>query len=237
METSLPRLQDSYPFIAPEKFAGKLKGQVVSSTNSRHNHPSSDSFYQVIVTGSSVGIGRSTAKAFAAAGGAVACVARREPELNSLVEEIKANGGHAIPVVADIAERGAAQKILSQVESQLGPVDILVNNAGIARLGPVSAEAEDLDIWWRVYEVNVRAPVSLIRAVLPKMLERGSGALITVSSAVATMGLPAMSAYASSKAAISKFHESIVPELEGTGVLALALNPGESRVHVPFEIL
>jgi short-subunit dehydrogenase len=156
----------------------------------------------------------------------VACVARREAQLNSLVEEIKAAGGRAIAVPADVTEKGGAQKIVSKVESELGPIDILINNAGKARLSPLEAESEELDIWWKVYELNVRAPVSLIRAVLPSMKERGTGILITVSSAVATMRLPCMTAYASSKAAISKFHESITPELAGTGILSFAMNPG-----------
>lgn len=105
-------------------------------------------------------------------------------------------------------------------------MDILVNNAGIARLGAVEYEDEDLDLWWRVYEVNVRAPVALIRAALPSMLKRKSGILITVSSAVATMNLPAMTAYASSKAAITKFHELLEHELKDTGIVSYNLNPG-----------
>ena len=171
-------------------------------------------------------------KAFAAAGASVAAVARREPELNKLIDEIKAEGGHAIAVVGDVSERGGPKEIMSKVENQLGPIDVLVNNAGITRIGPVEMEDEDLDIWWRVYEVNVRAPVAMIRAVLPGMLERKSGIVMSVSSGVATMALPTMSAYCSSKAAISKVHEAIVPELEGTGVLSFALHPGQ----VPSEL-
>ncbi|KAF2150172.1 NAD(P)-binding protein [Myriangium duriaei CBS 260.36] len=205
---ALPELYSSYDFISPQKYATKLNGKVT------------------IVTGVSSGIGRATAKAFAAAGASVALVARREAQLKSLAEEIIASGGHAIAVPADVTAKGAAASIVSKVESQLGPVDILVNNAGRARLGPLIAEDQDLDIWWNVYELNVKAPVSLIRAVLPSMEKRKTGTLITVSSAVATMRLPVMAGYASSKAAISKVHESLVPELEGTGIFSVALSPG-----------
>ncbi len=92
---------------------------------------------------------------------------------------------------------------------------------------------------WRVYEVNVRAPVALIKAVLPSMQQRKKGKLITISSAVATMGLPAMSAYASSKAAISKFHESFQPEIAGSGIVSYALNPGmvESELGAPPDAI
>jgi short-subunit dehydrogenase len=215
----LPTLYDSYPFIAPEKYKGKLNGKVA------------------IVTGASSGIGVGICKAMAAAGANVACVARREADLNKVVDEIKSNGHKAVAIVSDISKRGAAKDLIANVESQLGPIDILVNNAGITRLGAVQDEDEDLDVWWRVYEVNVRAPVTLIRAVLPSMLKRKTGKLITVSSAVATMGLPAMSAYNSSKAAISKFHEGIQPELEGSGIVTFALNPGmvESGLGAPGD--
>ena len=197
-----------------------------SRRSSGDSSQKADILSQVIVTGASAGIGRAVCKSFAAAGASVACIARREPDLNSLVDEIKTDGGHAIAVVADVAAPGAAKTIVSKVESELGPIDILCNNAGISRISPLAVEAEDLDVWWRVYEVNVRAPVSLIRAVLPGMIERKSGVVMSVSSNVATMALPVMTAYASSKAAISKFHELLVPELEGTGLLSFAVHPG-----------
>lgn len=205
---SLGRVYDSYPFIAPERYAGKLKGKVV------------------IITGASAGIGKHISKAFANAGASVAAVARREPELNQLVDEIKAGGGHAIAVVGDVSKRGGPKEIVSKVESELGPVDILLNNAGITRIGPLEAEDEDLDVWWRVHEVNVRAPVAMIRAVLPGMLQRKSGIVMSVSSDVANLDLPVMSAYNSSKAAISKFHEGIAQELDGTNILSFAVHPG-----------
>ncbi|KAK3108004.1 hypothetical protein LTR53_017876 [Teratosphaeriaceae sp. CCFEE 6253] len=208
MAPSIPSVYESYPFIAPEKYAGKLKGKVT------------------IVTGASVGLGRSIARAYANAGSSVACVARREADLKTLVEEITSAGGKAIAIVADVAERGAAQRIVSETEAQLGPVDILCNNAAISRIGPIELEPEDMDLWWRVHEVNVRAPVALIRAVLPSMLARKSGILITVSSGVAAMALPVMTAYASSKAAISKFHELLAVELQGSGILSFSTTPG-----------
>ncbi|KAK4498424.1 hypothetical protein PRZ48_011082 [Zasmidium cellare] len=208
MASGIKSVYASYPFIAPQKFAGKLKGKVV------------------VVTGASAGIGRATGKAFAAAGASVAVIARREADINTLVSEIKASGGHAIAIAADVSQKDSPKRIIETVEKELGPIDILISNAGISRIGPLVEEPEDLDVWWKVYEVNVRAPVALIRAALPGMVKRGSGILMTVSSEVASMQLPVMTAYASSKAAISKFHESIVPELAGTGVLSFAVNPG-----------
>ena len=181
---------------------------------------------QAIVTGTSSGIGRSIAKAFAAAGARVACIARRQADLDTLISEIEAKGGQAFALPADVTQPGAAVQIVSAVEQKFGPVDILINNAGISRISPLTSEDPSLDIWWHVYEVNVRAPVALIRAVLPSMVERGSGVVMSTTSQVASLALPVMTAYASSKAAISKFHESLTPELHGTGVLSFAVNPG-----------
>jgi NAD(P)-dependent dehydrogenase (short-subunit alcohol dehydrogenase family) len=181
---------------------------------------------QAIVTGTSAGIGRSIAKAFAAAGARVACIARRRSDLDTLISEIENLGGRAFALDIDVAQPGAATQIVSDVEQKFGPVDILINNAGISRISPLVTEDPSVDLWWRVYEVNVRAPVALVRAVLPSMIERGGGVVISTSSQVAAMDLPVMTAYASSKAAISKFHESLVPELEGTGILSFAVNPG-----------
>ena len=135
---------------------------------------------QVIVTGASIGIGVAVSKAFAKAGAKVACVARSEDNLNAVVNEIKTDGGNAIAIVADVARPRAPKEIISKVEEQLGPIDILVNNAGIARIGALIDEPEDIDIWWHVYEVNVRAPVAMIRAVLPS--SKKGGIVMSVSS-------------------------------------------------------
>lgn len=201
-------LQDSYPFIAPGRYAGQLKGKVA------------------LITGVSGGIGPAIAKAFAAAGASVAAVARRKPQLKALVDEIKASGGHAIYVVGDVAEREAPKNVIAKVEKELGPIDILVNNAGIMRVGVLELEDENVDLWWRVHEVNVRAPVAMIRAVLPGMIQRKSGYLITTASDSATKDFPTISAYSSSKAAISKFHEGITYELRDTGITNFAVHPG-----------
>lgn len=204
----LPALYEPNDFISEDRFAGSLIDQVV------------------VVTGASAGIGSAIAKAFGKTGAKVVAIARREEPLKKLVEEIKSAGGSATAIVRDIAARGAAKELVAEIEQKVGPIDVGVWNAGITRLSPLINEDDDIDTWWRVHEVNVRAPVALTRAALPSMIKRKTGIVITVSSNVATMALPCMAAYTSSKAAISKFHESITPELEGTGVSTFAINPG-----------
>ena len=129
------------------------------------------------------------------------------------MKEIEESGatGKAIAIAEDVVEDGAPRRVVQKTEEKLGPVDILINNAGITRMGPVSVE--DMKAWWRVYEVNVLAPVSLCREVLPSMTKRQTGVLIS-TSALGTLDQPAMSAYASSKMALSKFHELLAKELE-----------------------
>ena len=106
----LPALFEPYDWISEKKFSGSLTGQVA------------------VVTGASAGIGYAIAKAFGTAGANVVCLARREEPLSKLVEEIKAAGGNATKLVADVAARGAAKDIVKRVEAEVGPIDVLVNS-------------------------------------------------------------------------------------------------------------
>lgn len=154
-------------------------------------------------------------------------MARREPELLSLVEEIQGTGatGKAIAIAEDVTSEGAARRIVQKTEEVLGPVDILINNAGITRISPVSAE--DMKAWWRVYEVNVLAPVTLCREVLPSMTKRQTGVLISTGT-LPSLDQPCISAYASSKTALSKFHELLTKEMEieSPNTRSYVVNPG-----------
>lgn len=137
------------------------------------------------MTGASAGIGVAIAKAFGKAGAKVVVTARREQALKNLVDEIKAAGGEATAIVKDISARGAAKALITEAEQKVGPVDVLVANAGITRLSPLINEDEDIDIWWRVHEVNVRGPVALTRAVLPSMMARKTGIVSNFTEACA----------------------------------------------------
>lgn len=185
---------------------------------------------QALITGASSGIGRFIAKAFAAAGASVAVVARRQAELDTLVDDISSTHGQgrALPIVADVALPGAAKGIVAKAEQGLGPVDILINNAGINHIGLFSEE--DSDAWWRVQQVNVMAPVSLSCAVLPSMLKRKTGVIISTSSSSAAMAAPALAASSTSKVTLSKFHECLAKELDfleaSQNIVTFAVNPG-----------
>ncbi|KAI9790206.1 MAG: hypothetical protein M1833_002092 [Piccolia ochrophora] len=186
----------------------------------------------VIITGAGRGIGRVSALAFAAAGASVACVARRQNDLDDVVAEIKTTRGTpALAVSADVSDPNAAKTILTRVEEALGPVDILINNAGVTRYNSFEAE-ESLDGWWRVLEINLRGAVSLIHGVLGSMIARGSGTIISVASTSGSQDVPFNTAYATSKAALIKFHQDLNVEVRDKGIHNYAVHPGSVQTDL-----
>jgi 3-oxoacyl-[acyl-carrier protein] reductase len=181
-----------------------------------------------LVTGASRGIGRAIALALSEAGAAVAVCARSHDDVTGVAEQIAGRGGHAVAVRCDLTHRHEVQDMAATVESALGPVDVLVNNA--AQPGPIGPLATaDPDQWWQTLEVNVRGPQYCVRAVLPRMLARGHGRIVNVSSGAAFEPWPMLSAYVASKAALYRLSESIAVETRGQGVAVFAISPGLVR--------
>jgi short-subunit dehydrogenase len=175
-----------------------------------------------LVTGASSGIGTSIARALVAAGARVALLARRRDRLESLVSELPS--GCAAAFVCDVREPEAIRFALDAVEAHFGPVDVLVNNAGIGRYLPFLATApEDAAA---VFETNLHAALHFARAVLPGMLARRRGHIVNVASIAARIGSRHHSIYCASKFALAGFSESLIYELEGTGVGVTLVNPG-----------
>jgi len=204
--STLTRHNDTYSLIAPLNFTGRLKGKVA------------------LITGAGRGIGRATTLALAAAGASVAFISRTASELEILEAEIKKTSNvPTLSLVRDVLSDPG--QIISEVEKGLGIIDILVNNAGITRVGPLYLE-KDIDIWWHVQEVNVRAPMALIHACLPSMMSRGSGKIITLGSAAADNSFPFGSAYGASKAALQKAHQCLDIEMRGKGIVFHCIHPG-----------
>ena len=208
MSSLIHRHTTTYPFISPSKYTNAFHGKVV------------------LLTGASRGIGRATALAFAAAGASVACTARTSSSLTDLVSEIASKGFlKSLAIPADISDPATPAEIVKEVEAALGPIDILINNAGIL-YGSTIEHDPSIDKWWKVMETNVRAPMALIHAVLPSMIARNSGTIISVSSDEATKCSPGLSSYAASKAAITKAHEIIDLEFRPHGVTTFSVHPG-----------
>jgi short-subunit dehydrogenase len=181
---------------------------------------------KVLVTGASSGIGAATARAFAAAGHSVGICARREERLEEVAE---ACGPGTLSWVADLSDLEALDDLAATVDDAFGGLDVLVNNAGVPKRRRVQAmAAEDAE---GVMAMNYFSPVRLTLAFLPRMIGRGSGEIINVSSMGVHSAAFGVGAYAASKAALELFTESLYLELTNTGVRARLFVPGTTRTE------
>ena len=181
-----------------------------------------------IVTGASRGIGREIALLLAAGGASVVCAARstaaapsRLPgTLDETVREIEAAGGRAMAVACDVSREEQVTKMAERVIAEFGRIDLLVNNAAVNVMTPFAETP--MKRWDLVLNVNLRGTVACTQAVLPSMLERGSGRIINVSSgAVSDAAITArlgIIPYAVSKAAVEMLTETLALELKPRGI-------------------
>jgi NAD(P)-dependent dehydrogenase (short-subunit alcohol dehydrogenase family) len=177
-----------------------------------------------IVTGGGRGIGRAMALALARAGASVAVVARSPDQLAETVSLIEGMGGRAALFPADVTDKRAVGQMVSEVIQRLGPVDLLVNNAGV--LGPIGPIWElDSDEWWRCQEVNVRGPFLCSRAVLPGMVSRRRGRVISTASGAGLGAHRYGSGYGISKTAVIRFTEHLAVETKDHGISVFAIHP------------
>ena len=177
----------------------------------------------VLVTGATSGIGQATAEAFAARGAEVVVSGRDLTRGASVVERITQAGGQARFVAADL---GASDDVL-RLAREAGDVDVLVNNGGVFPFGAThetSAEAIR-----SVLEINVAAPFLLAGALAPAMVSRGKGAIVNVSTMVASFGMAGAAAYGSSKAALELLTKAWAAEYGPSGVRVNAVAPGPTR--------
>jgi short-subunit dehydrogenase len=172
-----------------------------------------------LVTGASSGIGEQFARQLAARGYDLVLVARREDRLRTLAESLDTS---AQAVACDLTNEAAGLK--AKVDDLGAEVDLLVNNAGFGLRGRFLDAPEGRDA--EMVRVNCEAVVLLTRAFLPAMIERGRGGVITVASTAGMQPLPYEATYGATKAFALNFTEALHMELRGTGVKALAVNPG-----------
>ncbi len=177
----------------------------------------------VLVTGASSGIGRATALKFASEGAKVALVARSSATLRELADEIKANGGEAVAIEADVTREADIQRAVGRTVEAFGGLDVLVNAAGIIATGTI--ETTSLDDWDYMMNVNVRGPFYLMQCALPYLIER-KGNVVNVSSVTGTRAFPGILAYCVSKAAVDQLTRCAALELASKGVRVNAVNPG-----------
>jgi short-subunit dehydrogenase len=177
-----------------------------------------------LVTGASSGIGAATARLLAAQGTTVALVARRADRLEEVLADCRPTAPASRAYPADLADPERAADLARTVWDDLGAVDVLLNNAGVPLRKPV--QRLTMDEVRRAMAVNYLTPVAMILALLPRMLERGAGTIVNVSSVGGRMGIATESAYCGSKFALAGFSESLAADLAGTGIGVRLVLPG-----------
>ncbi|MBI1901378.1 MAG: SDR family oxidoreductase [Planctomycetia bacterium] len=183
-----------------------------------------------LVTGAGRGIGRASAVALAKNGGRVALTARSQDEIKSAAAEIRAVGGQALPIVADLSDRKEPARIVAEVKKSWGPIEVLVNNAGIGSSQDPRPLVEFDDAFWDLtFAVNVTAPYLFTKLVLPDMIARRWGRIINIASINAKLpGLHA-AAYTASKHAIAGLTKAAALEVSSHGITVNAVCPGVTR--------
>ncbi len=196
-----------------------------------------------IVTGASRGIGKGIAQLFAAEGAKVVCVARTAKEgdhflegsLETTVAQIKAAGGTAVAVQADISREENCDLVVQSTHQAFGQVDVLINNAAVTFFIPI----KDMPVkrWIVAFNVNVNAPFMLTQKVLPDMTARKSGAIVNISSRSAIGpgrgpykpeqdSAVSDTMYGATKAAIERFSQGLAKELYSYGISVACISPG-----------
>lgn len=177
-----------------------------------------------LVTGAGRGIGKAIAMRLAADGARVTVVARTLQQVEATAAEIRAAGGEAAAVAADVTHRDAVARAVT-LAHRYGPVSILVNNAGVpGPYGPIG-ECDPLE-WWAAQKIHVLGPLLFMSAVIPEMRTRGGGRIINIVSRAALDPVPHLSAYAVGKCAATRLTETVDLENKDHGVRAFALHPG-----------
>ena len=177
-----------------------------------------------LVTGSTSGIGQAIAEAFAREGARVVVSGRDEQRGKAVVETIRATGGSAAFVFADLSSKAEVDRLASEAVKVFGQIDILVNNAGMATFGPTAQVDEPT--FDALFNTNVKAPYYLTAALAPHMAERGAGKIINITSMAAHIGMPGLALFGATKAALTQLTKSWAAEFAHSGVKENAIAPG-----------
>ena len=169
-----------------------------------------------VITGASSGIGLACARRLAQHDATVILAARREDRLEQAAGEIRASGGHAETMTADVTSEADMQRLVARAEAAFGRLDIMVCNAGFGYYG--SVEDTPPDVMRRMMDVNFMGTYLAARAALPVFRRQRSGHLLIVSSIVGRRGIAQMSGYSATKAAQVGFAESLRSEFDGTAI-------------------
>jgi NAD(P)-dependent dehydrogenase (short-subunit alcohol dehydrogenase family) len=190
-----------------------------------------------IVTGASRGIGRATALELAKRGFALGLVARTRTDLEVTRRLVSDSGATAVSAVADVTDGRAVHEAVLTIAKEAGDrITVLVNNAGTLRaIGPVwDVDPED---WWLDVRTSLGGAFACCREVVPRMLRRGEGRIVNLTSYVAVRPAPYQTGYAAGKAGISSLTEALAASLEGSGVKAFSVAPGFTPTEMTRNLI
>ena len=177
----------------------------------------------VILTGGSAGVGAAAARLFADAGANLMLVARSKKNLEAIAEELR-DRAEVKTFAMDVADADACADLVKKTNFEFGGIDVLVNNAGAHHRGSFeSVETPDLA---RMIDVNLKAPIVLMRLVLPYLREAGGGAIVNVGSLAGRTPVPGSAVYAASKAGLRSMTYSLADELIDSGIKIAIVSPG-----------
>ncbi|WP_241002649.1 SDR family NAD(P)-dependent oxidoreductase [Streptomyces sp. CB01881] len=189
-----------------------------------------------LVTGGATGIGAAIARALAAAAGACVAVNHLSQirQARTVLADVRRGGRGGIEVSADLADSNAVAALVSQVESELGPVDVLINNAGVYPRIPWDELGEDE--WARAIESNLTIHYRTCRAITPGMADRRWGRIVNIGSVNARAGRPGLAAYSAAKAGLLGLTRSLARELGPAGICVNTVVPGAIQVEAENDL-
>jgi len=176
----------------------------------------------VLVTGATAGFGAAMARVFVKNGHKVIAAGRRAERLEALASEL---GPNLLPVKLDVTDKSAIHAALASLPSDWQEIDVLINNAGLA-LGIKGAHEAELEDWETMIATNCTGLVTITRALLPGMVERGRGTIINLGSVAGAYPYPGGNVYGATKAFVEQFTLNLRADLIGTGVRATNIAPG-----------
>jgi 2-hydroxycyclohexanecarboxyl-CoA dehydrogenase len=184
----------------------------------------------VLVTGAARGIGRAIAQRLAEEGCSVGVLDLEGSAAEAAAAAMRGAGGAAVALTADVSDPVAVERAVASFESSTGRLDGLVNNAGWDR----AANFVDTDpaLWRRVIDVNLYGPLHVTRAVLPRLLARGAGRVVSIASDAGRVGSSGESVYAACKAGVIAFTKSVAREVARSGVTLNCVAPGPTDTEL-----
>ena len=183
-----------------------------------------------MVTGAGRGIGKAISLRFAEEGASLILCARTSAQLQGVADAVRAAGRPCLSAVVDVTKEGEVARLVQDGLTKFGRIDILVNNAGISNPKPF-LETSNAD-WDEAIDVNLKGVVFCMRAVLPSMLQRGSGAVVNIASAAGLRGLPGSPAYTASKAAVIGLTHALAEEVGEKGIRINVVCPGPIKTEL-----